>query len=822
MSKPIILLDSRGNPIARERSAPRSVAATYDESKWTWENAKQWSNVDQLSARAANSREVRRRLYTRARYERANNSYADGIVTTLADDTVGTGPHLHMETDDEQLNGRIEEAWDLWATQIHLAIKLHTMRQSLCVDGEAFGLLNTNPAIEGPVQLDVKLIEADQIQTPWLNPIDPLAVDGIRYDIYFNPIEYSMLRYHPGDYFQIGYIADPIDARAMLHWFKRTRPGQCRGIPELTPALPLLPLLRRYTLAVLGAAEAAADFAAVLYSELPPDVEGTECEPFEHLEIERRTMMTLPAGYKVGQIDPKQPAPSYDSFKNQILREVGRVLRMPFHKVAGDASGYNYSSARLDDQGYYEAIEVDQFQLVHWVLDPLFRAWLVEMSLASNLLRAGPSLLSAWKHTWFFPGHGYIDPKTEAQAEEIRLKSNTTTLAEIHARQGRDWEGQIRQRAKELALCNELGLPAEPPKTGEGFGGGSAEAGWALPRRIAMPEYVMVNASRNGHGGRIAAFNEHHDELGRFSESDSSGGDKESGTGKKEKAHPSRGEMKEARREGTGKDARIIMRDGSPVPGHIRPGMVSPKWTDVQVSVDPKAEVLVTALDSKGRPKMVTSKTYDARSAAVKWGRTDDMLKEHDTIAKEIQAARKDPSKREEADCAWLMQVQATRPGSERDTKADVKAYGATTLEARHIVETHEGVRLQFIGKEGIAHDHLVRDPELASMLLERKEAAGSPDAKIFRTDDKKMRAFTRERDHGGFTPKDFRTGAATKMAMELIAADPRPSVSIREHKARIKDVATKVSDLLGNEPAEARDSYIHPAVWMKWSVKRA
>jgi lambda family phage portal protein len=464
-TKPVTILDAKGNPIQRSQRARASVEATYDVSKWTYENSKQWSNVDQLSARAANSREVRRRLYTRARYERANNSYCDGIVTTLADDCIGTGPHLHMCTDDEELNGRIEEAWNDWANQIHLAIKLHTMRQSLCVDGEAFALLNTNPAVEGPVTLDIKLVEADQFQTPWLNPIDPLAVDGIRYDVYFNPIEYSLLRYHPGDYFQIGYIADPIDARAVIHWFKRTRPGQCRGIPELTPALPLLPLLRRYTLAVLAAAETAADFAAVLYSELPPDPDGDlTCEPFEHLEIERRTMMTLPNGYKVGQIDPQQPAPSYDMFKNQVLREIGRCLHMPFNKVAGDSSSYNYSSGRLDNQEYYKSIAIDQHQCVHWVLEPIFKAWLVEMSLASDLLQGGPSLVSAWKHRWFFDGHGHVDPEKEANAQETRLRNNTTTLAEEGAREGVDWEVRMRQRAREIAMETRLGIrpPLQP------------------------------------------------------------------------------------------------------------------------------------------------------------------------------------------------------------------------------------------------------------------------------------------------------------------------------------------------------------------------
>ena len=37
---------------------------------------------------------VRRMLRSRSRYEVANNSYAKGVVLTLANDVVGTGPGL--------------------------------------------------------------------------------------------------------------------------------------------------------------------------------------------------------------------------------------------------------------------------------------------------------------------------------------------------------------------------------------------------------------------------------------------------------------------------------------------------------------------------------------------------------------------------------------------------------------------------------------------------------------------------------------------------------------------------------------------------------
>ena len=45
-------------------------------------------------------------------------------------------------------------------------------------------------------------------------------------------------------------------------------------------------------------------------------------------------------------------------------------------------------------------------------------------------------------------------------AQEKRLANNTTTLAAEYAKQGKDWETELRQRAKEKNLMDELGLSA--------------------------------------------------------------------------------------------------------------------------------------------------------------------------------------------------------------------------------------------------------------------------------------------------------------------------------------------------------------------------
>lgn len=420
--------------------------------------------ADGLSARSANSPDVRYKLRTRARYEVANNSYAKGIVLTLANDCIGTGPRLQLLGDDTEANGSIEEAWEEWSAAICLSDKLRTMRQAVAEDGETFGLMTTNPALPTEVQLDLRLIEADQITTPNFDPLhlfDPLASDGIIFDEAGNPVEYHVLRQHPGDTSAFGHAFgeyDVVPARFMIHWFRRDRPGQVRGVPEITPALHLFAQLRRYTLAVLAAAETAADFAAVLYSELPPDTETLDTDPFDSVEIERRMMTTLPAGWKMAQFKAEQPATTYEMFKREILNEIARCLNMPYNVAAGNSSGYNYSSGRLDHQTYYKSIGVDQSVIAYTVLDRLFLAWLDELSLKRELPKGGPYRLGGWPHLWFWPGLEHVDPVKEAQAQQIRLANGTTTRAIECARDGRDWEDVTRQQAKEIALDKELGI----------------------------------------------------------------------------------------------------------------------------------------------------------------------------------------------------------------------------------------------------------------------------------------------------------------------------------------------------------------------------
>lgn len=436
------------------------LRAKYDAANTTLDNMKHWSRADGLSAAAANSTDVRRTLRNRSRYEVANNSYARGITLTLANDVVGTGPRLQMLTADDAANRFVETEFFAWAEAVGLAEKLRTMRLARVSDGESFGLLTSNESFETPVKLDVKLIEADQVTSPTLTLDTQRYIDGIRFDAAGNATSYDILRAHPGDVtFTISEEYDSVPASAVLHYFRCDRPGQIRGIPDITPALPLFAQLRRFTLAVLAAAETAADFAGILYTDAPAGGEADAAEPFEPIELEKRALLTMPGGWKMAQMHAEQPATTYAEFKREILNEIARCLNMPFNVAAGNSSGYNYASGRLDHQTYFKSIRVEQSQMARTVLDRILHAWLREAVLIEGYLPPSLRTLDAsFEHQWFWDGHEHVDPAKEANAQKIRLANRTTTLAHEYARQGRDWEAELRQCAKEVSMMRELGL----------------------------------------------------------------------------------------------------------------------------------------------------------------------------------------------------------------------------------------------------------------------------------------------------------------------------------------------------------------------------
>jgi lambda family phage portal protein len=438
---------------------PGDVKASYDAAQTVKNNKRHWSAADSLSADAANTLAVRRKLRDRARYEYANNCYIHGIINSLAYDTIGSGPVLQIFSDNSVFRDAVERAYSAWAASINLAQSLRIFVESRVRDGEVFGIFTTNPRALDDVKLFFELVECDRVTSDAMLSGMAYATDGITVDQFGNPVEYQVLKSHPGAA-GITYLREfeRIRADHMVHYYNPSRPGQHRGISEITPALELCIVLRRYTMAVVTAAETAADNAFVLETMNAQDTEYDPSNELEELTLERNLVTVLPEGYKLSQTKAEQPTTTYPAFKDAILNEIARSLGVPFNIAAGNSSSYNYSSGRLDHKAYEQRLSVDQATLEQVLLNRMFDRFFAEWSAVNGMLGA-----PAPSRAWYWQKLPHIDPVKEADAQIMRINAGLTTRTREVARDRVDYEDLLKDMQREKQLEEQYGIQIAEP-----------------------------------------------------------------------------------------------------------------------------------------------------------------------------------------------------------------------------------------------------------------------------------------------------------------------------------------------------------------------
>lgn len=254
-------------------------------------------------------------------------------------------------------------------------------------------------------------------------------------------------------------------------------------------------------------------------------------------------------------------------------------------------------------------------------------------------------------------------------------------------------------------------------------------------------------------------------------------------------------------------------------PEHIKALKIPPAWKDVKIATDPDANLLAISKDAKGRAQYVYSEKFARTQAALKFARIQSLEKDSPMIENQLADLRKsdDQKMSDLAECATLVMKMGIRPGSDTDTQAKVKAYGATTLEGKHVVHEDGEIYLRFTGKKGVNINLRVEDPDLAKALQSRAQAAGENGRIFGAVQDTNLREFvSTQLDHGSYHPKDMRTLLANKLAVNEMAGLPEPKTE-KEYRKSVLKVAKAVSAKLGNTATVALQSYINPTVFGSW-----
>ncbi len=253
----------------------------------------------------------------------------------------------------------------------------------------------------------------------------------------------------------------------------------------------------------------------------------------------------------------------------------------------------------------------------------------------------------------------------------------------------------------------------------------------------------------------------------------------------------------------------------------IRALAIPPAWTHVWICADPLGHIQATGRDAKGRKQYRYHPRWRQVRDETKYARMLDFARALPALRRQVEDDLGRPGLPRDkvlAAVVRLLEETRIRVGNEEYARAN-RSFGLTTLRDRHVAIHGATIRFTFRGKAGQRHVIGLRDPRLARVVQRSRDVPGqrlfqyrAGDGTWQSIDSDDVNEYIRRAMGGDFTAKDFRTWAGTYLALAALRAAEGYRTQA-EQKKRVVEAVKEVAEELGNTPAVARASYIHPEV---------
>lgn len=239
-----------------------------------------------------------------------------------------------------------------------------------------------------------------------------------------------------------------------------------------------------------------------------------------------------------------------------------------------------------------------------------------------------------------------------------------------------------------------------------------------------------------------------------------------------------------------------------------------PAYRNAWFCPDPNGHIQAVGWDEKGRKQYRYHAEFRAAREDEKYnlcaafGRSLPKLRER----VEADLKRRGHSKEKTiAAIVRLLDIAHLRIGNETYARSN-KSFGVTTLRDRHAKISGSTLKLQYKAKSGKLRMLTITDGSLARFVKRCQDLPGqnlfqyvdnAGEARPITSSD--VNAYIKEAMGEDFTAKHFRTWGASVIAFETLA-QAKADISL-------KTLLAPVTERLGNTPAIARKSYVHPAL---------
>jgi DNA topoisomerase I len=239
-----------------------------------------------------------------------------------------------------------------------------------------------------------------------------------------------------------------------------------------------------------------------------------------------------------------------------------------------------------------------------------------------------------------------------------------------------------------------------------------------------------------------------------------------------------------------------------------------PAYENAWFNPDPDGHILATGIDAKGRKQYRYHPHFRSWRESEKFDGCASFGRLLPLVRKRVEAdlaSKKLTRERAIASIVRLLDTGGIRVGNESYAKSN-KSFGATTLRMKHAQVAGSTLRLRFKAKSGKLCEMKVSDLGLARFVKRMQDLPGqhlfqyvNGDGAPHPVGSSDVNEYLAETMGERFTAKHFRTWHASALGFEILAE--------AQGQVTLKELASEVAGRLGNTPAIARKSYIHPAV---------
>jgi DNA topoisomerase-1 len=237
-----------------------------------------------------------------------------------------------------------------------------------------------------------------------------------------------------------------------------------------------------------------------------------------------------------------------------------------------------------------------------------------------------------------------------------------------------------------------------------------------------------------------------------------------------------------------------------------------PAYVQAWLSPDPRGHIQATGYDDKGRKQYRYHTDFREAQEAAKYDRCagfGELLPRLRARVEHDLRLRGLCRNKAVAAVVRLLDLGSIRVGNEQYAQAN-KSFGATTLRKRHAKVKGQTLRLQFRAKSGKLRVLTITDGSLSRFVKSCQDLPGQhlfrwvdPAGETHPVTSTDVNCYIREAMGEDFTAKHFRTWGASVIAFEALAS--------AEAYIGLKAMLEPVTEALGNTPAIARKSYVHP-----------